>query len=64
MPGRSVSSACLLRQVSSALSRNRRNESRPDVDEARFLALNSWHGNCMDSSDVNTEIQNCSRVAG
>ena len=40
MPGRSVSSACLLRQVSSALSRNRRNESRPDVDEARFLALN------------------------
>jgi len=47
MPGRSVSSACLLRQVSSGLSRNCRNERRPDVDEAWFVAVISWHGNCM-----------------
>jgi hypothetical protein len=40
MPGRSVSSACLLRQVSSGLSRNCRNERRPDVDEAWFVAVN------------------------
>jgi hypothetical protein len=40
MPGRSVSSACLLRQVSSGLSRNCRNERRPDVDEAWFVAMN------------------------
>ncbi len=40
MPGRSVSSLCLLRQVSSALSRNCRNEPRPDVDEAWFVAVN------------------------
>jgi hypothetical protein len=37
MPGRSVSSLCLLRQVSSVLSRNRRNEPRPDVDEEWFV---------------------------
>jgi hypothetical protein len=40
MPGRSVSSACLLRQVSSGLSRNCRKERRPDVDEAWFVAVN------------------------
>jgi len=40
MPGRSVSSACLLRQVSCGLSRNCRNERRPDVDEAWFVAVN------------------------
>jgi hypothetical protein len=40
MPGRSVSYACLLRQVSSGLSRNCRNERRPDVDEAWFVAVN------------------------
>jgi hypothetical protein len=40
MPGRSVSSACLLSQVSSGLSRNCRNERRPDVDEAWFVAVN------------------------
>jgi hypothetical protein len=40
MPDRSVSSACLLRQVSSGLSRNRRNERRPDVEEAWFVAIN------------------------
>jgi hypothetical protein len=49
VPGRSVSSLCLLRQVSSALSRNCRNEPRPDVDEAWFVAGNSWQRNCMDS---------------
>jgi hypothetical protein len=31
---RKVSSLCLLRQVSSGLSRNGRNEGRPDLDEA------------------------------
>jgi hypothetical protein len=36
MPKRSVSSLCRLRQVSSALSRNCRNEV-PDVGEARGL---------------------------
>ena len=40
MPGRSVSSLCLLRQVSSVLSRNCRNEPRPEVDEAWFVAAN------------------------
>src|SRR5208282_5438434 len=31
---------CLLRHVSSGLSRNCRNERRPDVEEARFVAMN------------------------
>jgi hypothetical protein len=49
MPGQSVSSLCLLRQVSPALSRNYRNEPRPDVEDAWFVAVTAWHGNCMDS---------------
>ena len=64
MPGQSVSSLCLLRQVSPALSRNYRNEPRPDVEDAWFVAVTAWHGNCMDSVTVNTEIQDCSRLAG
>src|ERR1700747_848660 len=40
MPGSSVSSLWLLRQVSSVLSRNCRNEPRPDVDEAWFVTVN------------------------
>lgn len=40
MPGRSVSSACLLRQVSSGLSRNCRNERRHDVDGNRHSDRN------------------------
>jgi hypothetical protein len=36
MPGRAVSSLCLLRQVSPGLSRNCRNEPRPDVEDAWF----------------------------
>jgi hypothetical protein len=39
-PGGSVSFLCLLRQVSSALSRNCRNELRRDVDEAWFVTAN------------------------
>ena len=49
LAGRSVSSMCLLRQVSSALSRNCRNEPRPDVGEAWFVAANLWQRNCMDT---------------
>ncbi len=45
--GWSVSSLCLLRQVSSVLSPNCRNDSWPDADEARFAAANLWHGDCM-----------------
>ena len=40
MPGRSVSSACLFRQVSSGLSRNCKNERRPNLEEAWFVAMN------------------------
>jgi hypothetical protein len=40
MPGRSVSSACLVRQVSSGLSRNCKNERRPNLEEAWFVAMN------------------------
>ena len=47
MLGRSVSSACLLRQVSSGLSRDCKNERRPDADEAWFVAVNFMAGNCM-----------------
>jgi len=42
-----VSSLCLLRQVSSTLSRICGNEPRPDVDEAVVCGRNSWHGNCI-----------------
>jgi len=40
MLGRSVSSVCLRRQVSSVLSRNCGNGPRPDVDEAWFVTVN------------------------
>src|SRR5260370_36978990 len=40
MQGGSVSSACLLRQVSSGLSRNCKDERRPDVEEAWLVAMN------------------------
>jgi hypothetical protein len=40
MPDRSVSFLCLLRQVSSVLSRNCRNEPRREVDEAQLVAAN------------------------
>jgi hypothetical protein len=63
-PEPSVSSLCLLRQVSQALSRNCRNEPRPDVDGAWFVAVNFMAGKLHRFSDVNTEIQDCSRVAG
>ena len=68
--GRPVSSLCLLRQVSSVLSRNCRNEPWPDVDEAQFAAANLWHGDCMSTvgsaclrKDEYGE-KNSSRVAG
>jgi len=38
MLGRSVLSVCLLRQVSSASSRNCENEFQPDVYKAWFVA--------------------------
>jgi hypothetical protein len=38
--GRPVSFLCLLRQVSSALSRNRGNQARPDVHKAQFVTAN------------------------
>jgi hypothetical protein len=47
MLGRSVSFLCLLRQVSSVLSRNGRNDSWPHVDGAQFAAATLWHGDCM-----------------
>jgi hypothetical protein len=47
MLGRSVSFLCLLRQVSSVLSRNCRNDSWPDADAAQFAAATLWHGDCM-----------------
>jgi hypothetical protein len=64
MPGRLVSSLCLLRQVSLVLSRNFRNEPRLDVDEAGFVAVNFMARQLHGLSDVNTEIQDCSGVAG
>ena len=42
-----VSSLCLLRQVSSALSHDCRNKLRPDADEAQFATANLWHGDCI-----------------
>ncbi len=70
MPGRSVSCACLLRQVSSGLSRNCRNERRPDVDEAWFVAVNFMarqlhgHGRWRLSGKDGDGEKKSSRVAG
>jgi hypothetical protein len=70
MPGRSVSSACLLRQVSSGLSRNCRNERRPDVDKAWFVAVNFMarqlhgHGRYRLSGKDEDGEKKSSRVAG
>jgi hypothetical protein len=64
MPDRSVSFLCLLRQVSSVLSRICRNEPRRDHGEASFVAANFMAAELHGLSDVNTEIQDCSRVAG
>src|SRR6201993_3567581 len=47
MLGQSVSSLCLLRQVSFALSHDCRNKLRPDADEAQFATANLWHGDCI-----------------
>jgi hypothetical protein len=52
---------CLLRQVSSVLSRNCRNEPRRDQGEASFVLANSGHGNCM--SEMGTAGQRSLREA-
>jgi len=41
-----VSSLCLLRQVSSVSSRNRRYEHRPGADQMWLVSVNSWQANC------------------
>ena len=63
MPARSVSFTCLLRHVSSALSRNYRNEPRPDVDEAWFVTVKFMARQLHGLGDVKTEIKDCSRVS-
>jgi len=64
MTGRSVSSLCLLRQVSPLLSRNCGNKPRPDVGDAWFVAANFMARQLHGLSDVNTEIQDCLGVTG
>ena len=64
LPGRSVSSLWLLRQVSPVSSRNLGKQARPDVEEAQFVAANFMAAELHGLSDVNTEMQDCARVTG
>ena len=64
MPARSVSFMCLLRHVSSALSRNYRNEPRPDVDEAWFVTVKFMAPQLHGLGDVNTKYRIARELLG